>query len=326
MKNAFINAMLLGFVIISSILVFVATVADDLVVQNKIIKLKEITDNAALAMGKHYKINGSTIDAEAISDGLLDQTDLGKEVTSTIVYTWDFVSEPNNVKATIPLYNQSTFWYKFLDKDSFSIENIESKANIIYQTPLNPTTSSLSPLAINNCQDDGAGGTQPRDDSFFLPIYPTFDVVFKTPSMYEDTDTAGVYAVDPTCEYPGGDSNFAHFKGLFGQGEIETVEYDMYNTPDACLVQTSFQNPLTVDPMQLYNQLKAFDLPYQMDVLMFECGTTAVDLDIVGVLSVQLTAVDLVKNVIIQPSGENTNQLTMTFTVVSPDISVELEY
>ena len=342
MKKAFMSAMLLGFVLIFGIIVFVATTADDLVVQNKIIELKEITDNAAITMSKHYLIAGNTAAAEAISDGLLSETKLGNEVIGDIIYTWDFVSDPNNVKATIPLYNQKTFWYKFLDKESFAIENIESKANIVLESPLQDA-GPLSPLAMNNCQEDDDGNLIPRDDDFFNPVYPIITLTFNTPYSYDVGDDTGLYALDPYCTYPSGDSQFAHFKGLFGQGEVEAVDFDLESlegdpdpddpsTNDPCLVQTSNMNPLTVDPMQLYNQLKAFDIGYSMGILMLSCDTTGpggvyepdTALAFDGVLSVELVDVILNKNV--EVDGENTNELIVTFQVVSPDSTGELEY
>ncbi len=117
MKKAIITTLLLGFVILSAVIVFVATVADDMVVRDKITRLKEITTNTALALAKHYVENGSIQNAEIVGNGLLDQSITGTEVKNTIEYSWDFVTEPNSITVTIPTYSQATFWYQFIDKD-----------------------------------------------------------------------------------------------------------------------------------------------------------------------------------------------------------------
>ena len=62
----------------------------------------------------------------------------------------------------------------------------------------------------------------------------------------------------------------------------------MANVETACLVDTSFEQPASVDPMQLYNSLKHFDYPYGMDMLTFDCGTDKDNLEIASILSVTI--------------------------------------
>lgn len=339
MRKAYINAILLGGVLLSGIIVLIATLSDEIVVKNKIVELKEITDNSVLAMVKHYAIEGDTTLAEGISDGLLEQSKLGQEVTSNIVYTWDLVSSPKTVTATIANYTQGTFWYKFLDKDNFQINNIESKANLL--DPLGKGTPALTPLAINNCIDNGDGTTSTRPDSFFELPGTEFDLVFTTHEFYNDTHNETVYAVDPFCNYPTGNSKFAHFKNLFSGGEVEAQEYDidMAGESDAdelyqpCLIQTDFQNAITVDPNQFNNVLKSFTLPYKMDVLLAECDSEVVGLDVQNVLSLELTAISYDKNTTIESAGVDAdgnpiegNKLTLTFKQVPATTDTVLEY
>ena len=313
MKKAAISSLLLGLVLFSSVVIFVSTVADDMVVKNKITKLKEITDNTALALAKHYVLNENTISAQTIANSLLDQTKVGLEVKSSIVYTWDFVNEPNGVYVTVPSYSQETFWYKFLDKDEFLLENLESKSEIIIMDPISDSTEILAPLAINNCN---------RSD---LILDAQIDFTFTTAPYYENADMDTFYPVDKDCSFPSGNSNFAHFKNLFGQGEVEYSVFDALSIEESCLVETSFQNPLSVDPMQLYNQLSHFTLPYRMDILMFECGTTADNLIVENVLSIELEALPpLVAGPIVD--GENTNILTISTKIVPSSQEVILKY
>ncbi|NQY93391.1 MAG: hypothetical protein HRT43_04430 [Campylobacteraceae bacterium] len=313
MKKAIITTLLLGFVILTALLVFVATVADDMVVRDKITRLKDITTTTALALAKHYVQNGSTQNAEIVGNGLLDLSTTGSEVKDSIVYTWDFVSDPNSITANIPSYSQATFWYQFMGKDAFVLENIESKAEIIVASPISDTSDSLAPLAINNCN---------RND---LILGAQIDFTYTSSPYYENSDTDTFYAVDKDCTFPAGNSNFAHFKNLFNQGEVEYSSYDESDNEEACLVQTSFQNPLSVDPMQLYNKLTQFTLPYSMDILMFECGTTANDLIVTNVISIEINTLSpLVDGPIVD--GQSTKILTFTANIVSSSEDVVLKY
>ena len=313
MRKAIITTLLLGFVILSAVIVFVATVADDMVVRDKITRLKEITTNTALALAKHYVENESVLNAEIVGNGLLDQSVIGVEVKNSIEYTWDLVTEPNSITVTIPTYSQVTFWYQFIDKDTFTLENIESKAEIIVANPISDISESLAPLAINNCN---------RND---LILGAQIDFTYTSAPYYDNSHTDTFYAVDKDCSFPTGNSNFAHFKNLFNQGEVEYTDYDASDNEEACLVQTSFQNPLSVDPMQLYNNLTHFDLPYSMDILMFECGTTANDLIVTNVISIEI---DTLSPLVAGPTvdGQSTNILTFTANIVSPSETVVLKY
>ena len=77
--------------------------------------------------------------------------------------------------------------------------------------------------------------------------------------------------------------------------------------------------------MQLYNQLTHFTLPYRMDILMFDCGTTANDLIVSNVLSIQMQNLDaLVAGPIVD--GQSTNILTFTANIVSSSKKVILKY
>lgn len=267
MKKGFISSMVLGLFLLAAIITFGGTVADEIVVHNKINNLKNVTDNAALAAGKHFVFHQDTADAETMARNMLDKTELGSEVRDTIAFEWDLVSEPQTVKAIITNYSQTTFWYKFLQKDSFLIERIESLADIINgDINVNPT-SSLSPLGVNICN-------RPADD--FVYDNP-FTFTFTTSPYYDDQDHDGIFAIDKACDFPTGNSNFAHWKSLFNNAEIDVSDYDLDNPENGCFVDTSFQNPLSVDPKQFYDSLKHFDMPFELDLLVLDCGTNYSD-------------------------------------------------
>ena len=314
MKKAIVSVMLLGGILLSAIIVFVATVADERVVHTKITSIKKITENAALAAAKHYVINENMINAESTSDNIIAQSTLGAEVVDSLLYNWDLVSDPNTVTVTLPTYSQDTFWYRLLDKESFTLENIESQAEIIVDNPISDTSNTLAPLAINNCG---------RND---LVADAQIDFSFTTSPYYDSADTSSFYAIDTEeCGAPAGNSTFSHFKNLFGSGEIDFTDFDAESIEAACLVETSNANPLTVDPMQLYNQLSSFTFPYQMDILMFDCGTTANDLIVTSVISVQIDSLPpLVAGT--TSDGFVTNELTISTTIVGSAANVILKY
>lgn len=305
---------MLGFVLFSGVTIFIATIADDLIVTNKIRSLKTLTDNTALALAKHYIKNESIVDAETVATDLLDQSRLGQEISELVVYTWDLVSNPKNVKVTIGSYQQPTFWYKLLGKDNFDISNLESRADIVEVDPISQVSDTLAPLAINNCN---------RDDD--LVLNNEIDFTFKVSDYYDNSHTDTFYAVDKDCSFPAGNSNFAHFKDLFSQGEVEYASYDVSDNETACLVQTSFENPLTVDPKQLYDQLKHFTLPYKIDILMFDCGTTKDDLLISNLLSVEIVNLYSLGSGT-NEDGDNVNNLTIRTKIVPSDEKVMLKY
>lgn len=301
MKKAFIDTILLGFVLLASIIALIGTVADEMIIHNKINDIKNLTTNTALAAAKYYNIAEDTDEAETVAKNILSQSKVGSEIVNDVTFSWQTAVEPNHVDVSLNNYSQDTFWYRFLKKEAFSIPKIESRAEIMIPDPFKDTSDTLAPLAINQCN---------RND---LISGNTIDFTFTVSEDYSDTSLDEFYGVDPECSFPAGNSNFAHFKNLFGQSEVDFVEFDMENTSGSCLVQTSFQNPRTVDPMQLYNNLRKFDLPYEMDILLFDCGTTADTLIVNGILNIKLSNVyDLTSATV---NGENVNLLTIEATI-----------
>lgn len=96
MKSAKIDQIMLLMIIFVAIILFAATVSDEMQNRNKYYSLKKITDNAVLTMAKYYiNINQSQTDAQNVAHAMLDQTKLGLEVKDKIVYTWDFSRLPH---------------------------------------------------------------------------------------------------------------------------------------------------------------------------------------------------------------------------------------
>lgn len=146
MKSAKIDQIMLLMIIFVSIILFAATVSDEMQNRNKYYSLKKITDNAVLTMAKYYiNINPNQTEAQNVADAMLDQTKLGLEVKDKIIYAWDLANTPATVTATIANYEQKSFWYNFFGKSSFLI-NAESKAQLISPN----STQNLGSFAIND--------------------------------------------------------------------------------------------------------------------------------------------------------------------------------
>lgn len=153
MKKAFVDQILLGLFLFVTLIVIGATISDNMQARDKYYNLKKITDNAVLTLAKYYvNVEENSTNAETIYNDMLLETKLGNEVRSTIIYTWDFSSEPNTVTATIPSYTEETFWYRFLDLASFNL-TASSQATITTinsDSPKSLYSNGLAPFAVND--------------------------------------------------------------------------------------------------------------------------------------------------------------------------------
>lgn len=282
MKKAFIDQILLGFVLFSGIFILIATVNDDTTVRNKYYNLKKLTDQAALSAAKYYNANDDTVGAENIAKNMLNETKLGLEVIDNITFIWDFVNLPNNVIARITNYEENLFWYRLLSLNSFNFEIIESKANLV--SSVLTSTPSFAPLAINQCN---------RND-LINNAELTFE--FHSYSEFLDNDTKGFYGVTSECEDPSGNAFFAHYKNVFNNPSFDDDniflsghELDV-GTDTVCLPQTDFENPDTVDPKQLYDKLVNFPIGSKLQIALLDCGSVAADINVSSLLTVEIMA------------------------------------
>ena len=256
-KRAFINIILLGFLLISSVVVFVSTTADDVVWKNKYFNLKKITDNSVLALAKHYNENKSVQDAEDIANGILSNSKLGRDALEYINYTWDFDSEPNTVTATLTNYKHASFWYKFLGKQEFIFKTVESQAQMI-ETSLTQVDNFV-PLAVNGCEEEFKDGDE-------------FDFLLKAYDLYTGDDYVGFFGLyDPN----GGQSSFAHLKNL-----VDDVMKDKISDFD---VKEDIISIVTVLSPEISNDVKQISQSFDIDgfekkdmtIVVLDCDSTA---------------------------------------------------
>ena len=280
MKKAFIDQILLGFVLFSGIFILIATVSDDTTVRNKYYNLKKLSDNAALFAANHYNKNENTQDAQELAKDMLRETALGLEVVDKIDFIWDFDNLPNSVIARITNYEENLFWYRLLSLNSFNFENIESKANITKRVLT--TTSDFAPLAINQCN---------RDD---LVDQAELSFEFHSYSEFSNYDLKAFYGVTSECTNPSGNSFFAHYKNIFNNPTFDEnnnffSDYSLDVEESAlCLPETDFENPNTVDPKQLYDKLKRFPIGSKMQIALLDCDSLASNIIVNELITVEL--------------------------------------
>lgn len=148
MKKAFLDQLFLGFILLMGVVTFVATVSDEMANRNKIFDLKQLTLKTAQAMARSYENSMDMCYGKTIAENILKESSLGKELlklkeNSQITFSYDYYDltptkrdgsvgdkQPDTVIVTITGYKQDTFWYRFFDKDSFTIGKITAQEKV----------------------------------------------------------------------------------------------------------------------------------------------------------------------------------------------------
>lgn len=127
-KKAFIDQIILWGLLVAITLGLVATYSDQEDARVTVHQLKHITDNAALSAGKYYMdVEENTNNAENTANNIIDEYNLSDSISVT--YTWDLVSNPNTVTASVTSYEHSNFWFRFFNLDTFTL-SAESVAEL----------------------------------------------------------------------------------------------------------------------------------------------------------------------------------------------------
>lgn len=294
MKKAIIDQMMLGIFIFVVLIVLGATVTDNTLARDKYYNLKKLTDNSVLAMAKYYvNVNANTQEAEDLADDMLTETKLGIKASNLITYEWDFDVEPATITASIAGYKHKTFWYRFIDLANFNI-NTESMAEIVQGGELTGT-ANLVPFGINGCDES--------------KINPVESKVFNLSGQrgYSDKDYIDYtefYGIDvgDACT-PTGNSNWAQFKNAIKDFYVEAGYIlndeellDVTNETTFCIPTVdSLAKEQNNDPKQISQSFKNLENSYdlegmQMDIAVFECGSTAENLLIEKFLRVELNS------------------------------------
>ena len=258
MKKAFIDQILLGLFLFATVIIIGATVSDNMEARDKYYNLKKITDNAVLTLAKYYvNVEENSASAENIHYEMLSQTKLGNEIKDNITYTWDFINEPNSVKASISNYKQETFWFKLLGLASFDL-NAESKATISsvdLDTATSLNSGGIAPFAVN-------------DQTF--TIGNNFDITYELSANLQYSDKNTFYPIITDCDC---DCSFI----LSHKFDFSSLGYDTQNcntTSAGCTThgQSEFGN---------YSKL-IDDVYYSNHSINFENGTSDTPICLLG--------------------------------------------
>lgn len=135
MKKAFIEQLLFGFLLFMGIVTFVATVSDEQQAREKIFDLKALTNTSTKALSKHYEDNMDMCEALKINKNILKKSPLGQELLEKglIDFNWfdtDDDGQPDQIRTEILPVEHSTFWYRFLDKNSFTLGPFSGQSDI----------------------------------------------------------------------------------------------------------------------------------------------------------------------------------------------------
>jgi len=305
MKKALIDQMMLGLFIFFALIAIGATVDDVMKARDKFYNLKRITDNSVLTMAKYYStVSENTTNAEAINYDMMSQTALGMEVRDLVTYSWDFVSEPNTVTATIDNYDEDTFWFKFLGFETFTLK-AESRATITtvdLPTATSDYSAGLSPFAVNeqtftigaplNLTYEITADWQYSDKNTFYPVLTNCDCdcdfalsnKFDFSDLGFDMQNCDNTSVGCTTH---GESEFSHYArqldDIYESSQSINFENGKTDSP-ICLLGTYLGNTKSTWNTQINHLTNGINdlvgangsnLPMEMDILTLDSGAIA---------------------------------------------------
>ncbi|WP_321313964.1 Ig-like domain-containing protein [Halarcobacter sp.] len=140
MRKAFIDQMFFGFLLLMGVVFFVATVSDETIIRNKMEDLQSLARASSHSISEYYALQMDMCTAQDINNNILRQTNLGNFLLNNglVNYTWLDTTgdlQPDTIRTTFGAYDYQTFWYKFMDKDSFTIGPFSAQEGVT--TPLN---------------------------------------------------------------------------------------------------------------------------------------------------------------------------------------------
>ena len=302
-KKAFINIILLGFVLVFSVVVFLATTADDIVWKNKYFNLKKITDNHAFALAGAYH-NGQENDssdpigyAEIIANEILNNSNLGVDASDYITVTWYFPSDgsilnqlqaigsgniqpsPSGdayVTVTVTDYQHDNFWYRFLGKNQFEFD-LGSTVDLIW----NPDVPIDSlPIIVNGCDQDYNVGDE-------------FDFLLGAFNIYSDMDNDNFYALgEPGEPPPPAQQEFSHFKNMLSKILNNDASIFSIDNNDTISIADVEWNDINNDVKMTSQTFDITDFePTQMSIIVADCNSTNEDIIVQKNIPIKITEV-----------------------------------
>lgn len=344
MKKALVDQIMLGLFVFFALIAIGATISDNMKARDKYYNLKRLTDNSVLTLAKYYtRVEENTTNAQNINYDMLSESSLGLQIRDTITYSWDFISEPNTVTATIPNYQEDTFWFKFLGLNTFDLK-AESRATIStvdLETATTDYSAGLAPFAVNY-RDFVIGDTldinyaitanwQYSDKNTFYPVITNCDCdcSFALSNKFDFSDLG--FDVD-NCDasssgcVTNGESEFSAYSrtldDIYQSSQSINFENGKTQTP-ICLLGTYLGNTTSTWSTQINHLTNGiFDiigvngsnLPLEMDIITLNTGAIAN-----GIVRLKITGYEIKK------TGESDTRYITLNTEIVPAKSKEID-
>lgn len=272
MKKAVIDQLLLGAILFSIFVLFVATVNDVTAARNKVYDLKNLADTGVNAAGTYYlDIEENKANAEAVAYSIFDQTKLGTETKPLANFIWDEASSPKRLTLNINNYIQENFWYRFFNLNLF---NLDAQSVGILD---NGEVTNFVPIVVNGCSKTFQEGD-------------TFEYLLKAYNLYDQNDNVGFYG----AYVPGGgQSSFSHLKNLVDNVMKDTLtvenEFDLDDSLNVATVDSSVIDNDVKQIAQSFAISSFSDTP--MSIAEAQCGSAADNLVIKRVFEITMNGV-----------------------------------
>ena len=296
-RKAFIDQILLWFIIIVFTVGFIGIIVDENDARAKIQKLQAITDHAVIAAGKYYaNVNDDTDAAQNAANNIISTNTSDLAAGITINYTWDFVSDPNTITASIANHTHQNFWLKLFGVEVFQINNIDSTAKLIPQD--DTIGDDVAPIGVNQCPLN-------LDPGDIL----TLDL--GAHNLYDPNDSASFYAlsdkqIDPNfnCAFGLGNAqaSFTQFKQIIDdivKGKINddtTFDITSEYKPVANVCNNELISNDLANDLQQSSQSFGNSFPVYMSIIALGCASTdGNNLEYERIIPIKVTNVDYVK-------------------------------
>lgn len=265
-RNALIDVILMGFFLISTLVILVATVTDESKARNKFNELKKVVQTTALSAAKRFnELGEEVLVAQSGALAQIQKDPLGNEIKDNLIWQWQLETKPYYVKVELNNYEEDLFWYRLLNMATFNFQTISAKVNI-QQVPWDHT-DNFGAMLINGCNKD-------------YEIGDTFTLLLNAYDMYADTDLNSFYALAPPG---GGQSSFTTYKNMISKFQDEQGVYFEVDDNGDFIIEGENMTVSTVSSTSIENDIKqlsqAFDIKnfssQKRTIALVDCGSTA---------------------------------------------------
>lgn len=298
--KAFIDQILLWFLILVLTIGFVATVSDEKDLRVKYHNLKAMTDHAVIAAAKYYTDlnvswnNGEDErdESENVADYVVrhDTSNLANDVP--LVFSWPVTATHRYVEASVT-HTHDNFWWRFF---GFKEADLVVSSRMLLETIEAP---DVAPIGVNGCSRKFEAGD-------------TFSLDLTAHDIYDKDDNIHFYALsdknqDPDFDCSEGDGNaqaaFTQFKQIIddivkdklSDETTFNIEEDYKPVANVCEHELTDSNSLANDLKQSESSFGS-SFPIKMSIIVLGCQSTdGNNLEYKEIIPIEVTGIDFVK-------------------------------